>query len=377
MVNETNIAQASGDVFLDNDKMNVAFLTFDWAWGTKPLQPNGCAWYRCLLPSREMKKYQWGTGIGFPGFNEEHGFGLMVEENRAIHGWDVIVFKLIMHQRILDVMEKAKKLGQMIVVDIDDWHDGLEKTNRAYDATDPEKNPENNRVIYNEIMKYADALIVSTPFLGDYYSAMNDNVYMVRNGIDLARWTQRDVKYTDKPTIGWVGATPWRSNDLQSVSDSVGKFINDNDLPFHHSGHVANGAELASNQLGIDTGKVTTMPLLPILDYPKLFPPIDIGIVPLSDVPFNHAKSYIKGLEYVAAGVPFIASWSPEYEFLANYGVGRIAKNKEEWDYHLGELMDPIMRKDEAAVNLENVRKLFTMENRGVEWNDVYRKIAG
>lgn len=354
---------------------NIAFLTFDWAWGTKPLQPNGCAWYRCLLPSRELKSRKWGTGIGFPGFNEDHGFGLMVEDDRAIHGWDVIVFKLIMHQRILDVMEKAKAMGQIIVVDIDDWHDGLAKTNRAYEVTDPEKNIENNRDIYNQIISMADALIVSTPFLGDYYSRMNKNVYMVRNGIDLHRWKQKPVEFTEKPVIGWVGATPWRSSDLESVADSVGSFINENKLQFHHSGHLQVNAAHAADQLGISRDITSTLPLLPILDYPKLFGPIDIGIVPLNRVEFNHAKSFIKGLEYVAAGVPFVASWSPEYEFLAEYGVGRVANNKAEWDYHLNELMDPVMRRDEAEVNLENVKKLFTMEKRGDEWNHVYRSI--
>jgi len=376
-VAEINIEQVSGDMSIQDDKVNIAFLTFDWAWGTKPLQPNGCAWYRCLLPSRELKNFNWGTGIGFPGFNDEHGFGLMVEDSRAIHGWDVIVFKLIMHKRVLEVMHRAKAMGQLIVVDVDDWHDGLEKTNRAYQATDPATNPENNRDIYNEIMRLADAIVVSTPFLGDYYSSINPNVYMVKNGIDLHRWKQREINYKDKPTIGWVGATPWRSSDLESVANSVGKFINKNDLKFHHSGHVMKNAAFAADQLGISRERTTLAPLLPILDYPKLFQPIDIGIVPLNNVPFNYAKSYIKGLEYAAAGVPFIASWSPEYEFLAGHGVGRVASSPEEWEYHLEELMDPIMRRDEAEFNLENVKKLFTMQCRGPEWNAVYRSILG
>jgi hypothetical protein len=34
------------------------------------------------------------------------------------------------------------------------------------------------------------------------------------------------------------------------------------------------------------------------------------------------------------------------------------------------------MRKDEAEINLENVKKLFTMEKRGPEWDYVYRSIA-
>ena len=118
------------------------------------------------------------------------------------------------------------------------------------------------------------------------------------------------------------------------------------------------------------------MPMAPILDYPKLFPPIDIGIVPLNDLPFNHAKSFIKGLEYAAAGVPFIASNSPEYKYLADLGVGRVASNREEWLYHLEELLNPQMRKDEAVINYEIIKDKFSMEVRGSDWNDVMERIA-
>ena len=43
-------------------KPTVAFLTYDWSWGTKPLQPNGCAWYRCFLPMQQLKEKGWEVG---------------------------------------------------------------------------------------------------------------------------------------------------------------------------------------------------------------------------------------------------------------------------------------------------------------------------
>jgi len=114
--------------------------------------------------------------------------------------------------------------------------------------------------------------------------------------------------------------------------------------------------------------------MLPISDYPKLFKPIDIGLVPLNDVRFNDAKSYIKGLEYAAAGIPFIASPSPEYVELANAGIGRIARNWDDWEYHFDELRDPQKRIDDVEVNLENLKN-FTVKARGSEWNSTLRYI--
>ena len=68
-------------------KPTLCFLTYDWSWGTTPLQPNGCAWYRCLLPMKELEKKGWEVGMGFPGFSEEHGFGLLIPDKKAIHGF--------------------------------------------------------------------------------------------------------------------------------------------------------------------------------------------------------------------------------------------------------------------------------------------------
>ena len=101
---------------------------------------------------------------------------------------------------------------------------------------------------------------------------------------------------------------------------------------------------------------------------------MDIGIVPLSNIPFNHAKSFIKGLEYAAAGVPFISSYSPEYQYLADNGIGRIANTQDEWMRHFDELKNLQVRRDEIAHNYELLEN-FTMEKRGADWDATFRHI--
>ena len=354
-------------------KPTIAFLTHDWAWGTDPLQPNGCAWYRCVLPSHELNKLGWSTTVGFPGFNTKRGFGLLIEGNKAVHGWDIVVFKLLMQKEVLESIKLAQSTGQKIVVDVDDWFDGLSKSNRAHAATDPKNNPNSNREIYKEIILSADAVITSTPFLKDYYSKLRKNVFLVRNGIDLNRWKRKQLNVTKRPRIGWVGATHWRSNDLEQLNSFFGSYISLRNLYFQHSGHIPN-APPAAELLGINEKFVKTLPLVPILGYPNLFKDIDVGIVPLNNVEFNHAKSFIKGLEYAAAGVPFVSSPSPEYEYLASEGIGRIARTTNEWVYHLDELLDASMRRDEMEEHYSILPK-FSMEARGPEWSETFKFI--
>jgi len=353
----------------------VGYLTTDWAWGTQPLQPNGCAWYRCVLPGTELEKRGWVCGVGIPGYNEKDGFGMVTGKNKAIHGWDIVVMKLVMHRDVLENMDRAIELGQKVVVDVDDFFDGLAPTNRAFTTTDPNNSPDNNREIYAEIIKKSFAIICSTQFLFDYYSKIHKNVFLVRNAIDLQRYRPKNHMKVDyrKTTIGWVGATPWRSGDLEELSGFLNHYLLTNNINFHHSGHTEN-APTAASQLMIDEKLVSTMDLAPIANYPKMFANIDIGIVPLRDIEFNQAKSYIKGLEYVAAGVPFIASPAPEYKFLFDAGIGRIANTPEEWMYHFDELCNRKMRRDESQENLELISK-FSIKEQGDNWDATMRFI--
>lgn len=357
---------------------SVGFLTVDWAKGTKPVEPNGCAWYRCYLPMLELEKIGWEVNIGFPEYHKDHGFGVFRSSEEVIFGWDIVVLKLIMLRSVSEILDKFERVnGQKVVVDVDDFFEGLQPSNYAYGSTDPEKHPDNNRQHYIDIIHKADAVITSTPFLYNYYK--NEvglpHVYLVRNAIDLPRWTQRKDHSRYLPTFGWVGATPWRSNDLETMQPFFGEFLEKNRLPFHHSGHIKEG-NWAQHQLGIpDSVKVTHSPRMQITKYPEMFRKIDVGIVPLNDLPFNHAKSTIKGLEYSAAGIPFIASYSPEYEYFAENGIGRCAHNPEEWLEHLEAMIDPRTRKEDVERNLENIKKYHTIEIRAQEWDNVFKQI--
>jgi glycosyltransferase involved in cell wall biosynthesis len=327
---------------------------------------------------KQLKEHGWESGIGIPGFNPEHGFGILIPDEKAIHGWDIIVLKLIMLERVVDQVRQARENGQKVVVDIDDHMEGLEETNLAYKTTHPDANPNNNREHYIAIMEQADALITSTPFLYDFYKNKYPEkpIYLIRNGIDIDRWSVRDRDHKGRlPTFGWVGATTWRSGDLEILNPFFGEFLKKKHLRFHHAGNIINAPTPAS-QIGIDKSIFTSEPMKTMLNITELYSrKIDVGIVPLRDVPFNHAKSYLKGMEYAAAGVPFIATGLPEYQLLADGGVGRIANTSEEWLSHMEELLDPAVRKEERERQFETLKEKFSMTQRGLDWMQVMEEI--
>lgn len=355
--------------------LTIGFISQDWSKYEGARVPNGCTWYRCTLPAHALNGLGHLAHVGTAATLEGKKFGLLDDENRIATGHKILVFKLPMHISHLEGAQMAMAAGQKIVVDIDDWFDNLPETNRARQATDPEANPQNNRNIYFSVIELAHALICSTPFLRDFYASKYPGkpIFMVRNSIDIDRWPVRNTRKR-LPSIGWVGATPWRANDLEQLSGFFNDYLVSRNNDFHHSGHIP-GAPVAANLLGIVSKTSTIQPMAPITQLPELFKNIDIGIVPLNNIEFNYAKSYLKGLEYAAAGIPFVSSYSPEYQFLADCGVGRVAKNDAEWVAHLDELQEFRARDDEAKLNREIVEEEFSIRSKTPEWVDVFTRI--
>ena len=349
--------------------MSVAFVTRDFTGEFPDLVPGGCCYYRCYLPAFTLKER---TAVGLPEFDPIRGFGVKESKSTGLFGFSTVVLKLLMDRWTPRQMELAQALGQRIVVDIDDYYEGLTPANAAYAITNPENNKTTNREHYEKVIERADLLTVSTPFLLEHYSKKHTNVKMVRNGVNLQQFKPRKQR-DRKPVIGWVGAVNFRNNDLEQLSEWLPDFLDKHDLMFHHAGHADN-APLFEDVTGVNPNRVTRSPLLPINHYAEGFQ-FDIGIVPLSDIPFNHAKSNIKGLEYVAAGIPFVSSYAPEYMELAATGVGRVAWDATGWVNWMTELLDYNNRKTQARSNLAIVKEHWAIDSRIHDWQTALNTI--
>lgn len=362
---------------MPNFELGVGFASTDWSRVDDGIAPNGCTWYRCMLPARQLVKAKIASDVGFLNVRPNGMFAIQRPGDNRSRPYRVIVLKVIMNRFALDGMEMAQSKGQKIVVDVDDLFDEIHETNMAHQSTDKNKDRDNNREIYKQILAKADAIICSTPFIHDYYKVLfpDKPLFMIRNSIDSDRWTRLNAVQR-QPIIGWLGATPWRSLDLEQLKDFFAEYIESRDLTFHHAGHLI-WAPPAFVKLGIANKKrVTASGMVPLYELPNVYANFDIGIVPLNDIPFNRAKSYIKGLEYAAAGIPFVASALPEYEYLAEQGVGRVAHNKKEWIKSFDELMDFDMRQDESIINREIIDEEFTIEASAQQWVSTFRQIA-
>jgi glycosyltransferase involved in cell wall biosynthesis len=102
---------------------------------------------------------------------------------------------------------------------------------------------------------------------------------------------------------------------------------------------------------------------------------LDVGMVPLAPTAFNTAKSRLKGIEYMAAGVAWVSSPREEYRKLnRESGCGLLADNPKQWYQHLKRLMDDeALRKEQVEMGREFM-KTQTIQAHAHEWAEAWQR---
>lgn len=349
--------------------------------GVERLQYGGTFYMRGALPATEMANHGFDTHLAWQFQVAPDGHLRTLDMHGEWHDPDVVYQQRWMHEDAASQFQRARATGQKIVGDVDDDFWSLTKTNVAYYTTDPVKNPTFNRDHYWNGLGACDAITVSTESLRKRVARLNVPTFVVRNAIDMTQWEQNDPG--EDGFISWIGGIQWRSHDLHQLRcANLAKFLFDQGLGMYHGGDSrVPGVPKFYEQIGIDPTQIkcAVAPLCPIWDYPKLWAPVNVSLVPLERCAFNYAKSWLKALESCAAGVPYIVSAKfPEQDLLIAEGTaGRVARNDKpaQWIAHLTELLDPDVRRAEGKIN-RSVAERHDIRLRWTDWAEVYEQIA-
>jgi glycosyltransferase involved in cell wall biosynthesis len=287
------------------------------------------------------------------------GNSLTVQDSdEVVHYPDVLLMQRLMHGGLDKSINIGRANGQIVVNDIDDWYWGLDPRNAAFKASHPKFNKKENTIFYKQVIGASDYVTVSTPYLADRVKSFAGGpIVVMKNYVDVARFTRRAVVDTLTPEVGWAGSTDHRSGDLEILRGVVNQLVTNKDIAMVHGGHLPTSPSFAS-QVGVPEDSVRCIQRTDHDGYPTLLD-FDIGLVPLRDTPFNHAKSDIKGLEYAASGIPFIAAGLTSYAQLAKDWEGRgmyIAKRPSDWSRLIKLLSNYETRRDSAEAAYARVK---------------------
>lgn len=297
---------------------------------------------------------------------------------------DTYVFQRRMEQTAGAAIRQLRRLGKHTVYELDDNYDCLPESSPGQKVL--RRHSDRLRVEWmNEAIQWADVVTVSTPGLADWYSQYNDNVVVLPNYLDWEMWREVPLQCeVERPRVrvGWMGWLEWRGGDLECLRSWIGGWLREHpDVDFvsigerhgnakalRKSGHVS-----VHDYLDIPKRQRVTVKAAPFQDLAKITATIDIGLVPLEINAFNQCKSYLKGLEYAAAGIPCIASPSEQYREFVREGVdGFLASEPEEWMGRLDELVgDDELRRNMGRAAREKAASL-TIQKEWRQWETAW-----
>lgn len=222
---------------------------------------------------------------------------------------DVLVFQRTSSPAVVALIPTLQARGHAVVVDVDDDLAAVHHANVAAGAEMPR--------LVARACQQADLVIVSTPALAARY-APHGRVRVLENCVPGAILSM--PRSSDGRTVGWGGFTGTHPGDLAVTRGGVQDALERTGARFHVVGPPVGVRE----QLGLADEPSATGPLTRVgeFEYERALGQLDVGIVPLADTRFNGAKSWLKGLQYAARGVPFVASNVAEYRRLGAVGVG-------------------------------------------------------
>jgi glycosyltransferase involved in cell wall biosynthesis len=300
------------------------------------------------------------------GIREHRGTAVLreriVERMVAPVDADVVVFQRPPHRDTISFIEQYQRMGVAVVVDVDDDLRAVHPQNAAYPLHAGLVHPDVHAKFTARCCALADLVTVSTPALAERYGA-HGRVAVLPNAVPAAILDYPSL--SDGHTIGWAGRVATHPGDLEVTRGGVGEALDD--WRFEVIGEAAGVREA----LGLPGEPDETPWIESVEDYHLALGRLTVGIVPLGNTAFNAAKSWLKGLEMAARGVPFVASPRVEYSAL---GLGILAADRSRnWRSAVRQLIaDESLRYEMAEQGREVVRSRHLYETRGPDWTEAW-----
>ena len=293
--------------------------------------------------------------------------GFFQFQMKTIPSADIYVLQQRPEKEWLKLIPFLKDRGKIVVCETDDYYLGIPTWHPAYEPTRPLVKD------LHKIYSLSDAMTVSTPFLEEAYRRYNDKVFLLPNYWQEEMWAEIPEKNWERLRIGWMGISRMRPSDMQVLKGVIGPFLKRHpEVDF-----VAAGDPLVHDIWDIPEGQRISLPRVHLPQTPKLMQ-FDIGLVPLSDHDFNQGKSYLKGMEYNIAGIPYVASPTRPYKEYTDEGKnGFLAKRAHDWARHLERLVSDDNLRREMGVMAARKASAFKIADHAYKWNEVYSSLLG
>lgn len=254
-----------------------------------------------------------------------------------------------------------KQTKAKLIFDFDDsiW---LQDENPSQSFFQKLKNPAKT----GTIISYCDLIVAGNEYLADYAKGFNKNVVIVPTTIDTNQYQWKETpKSKEGVCIGWSGSfstIKHFESALEPLKQLKAKYAE------HIYFKVIGDGSYTNEEL--DVKGLTWKSATEVSDLCE----INIGIMPLPDDDWSRGKCGLKGLQYMALGIPTIMSPVGVNADIIQDGVnGMLAATTEEWVAKLSQLIeDAELRMRIGEAGKQTVIKDFSVEANKEKWLGVF-----
>lgn len=216
----------------------------------------------------------------------------------------------------------------------------------------------------------AEMAFCGNAYLADYARPLCPRIEIVPTVVDASVYRPHpDGRQVDGPVrIGWIG-TPSTWNEYLWPM-----------LPLLSQVAAAGGGRVAA--MGADR-QAQPNPLLDLVEWSEqsevpFLQGIDIGVMPLTDTPWSRGKCGYKLIQYMACGLPVIASPVGVNAEIVEHGVnGFLASSEAEWrDALVTLLCDPDLRRRMGLEGRRKVEEHYSLQVWGPKVARMLRDVA-
>lgn len=338
-----------------------------------PSDVEGCGYYRLIWPTMFLKSQGHDIRIIHPSQKHRSVKGVIDADDELVSivapkDADVIVLQRVTSKYLIRAAEIWRANGIAVVVDIDDDLSVIDPNNPAWHILHPDTKGNVAEYDWHNAQRFAEAVTyvtVSTDSLLKKYAPHGRGV-VLHNCVPEVTTTIRHDETVN--LIGWGGNARTHPTDPREVGPAIARLQRDGyDFRIIGPSYKAKAAFMLERDPDVTGG-------VPLTRWFHELTKLSVGIAPLADTKFNHAKSWLKMLEYAAVGVPSVGSPRMEYRRLHTMGIGLLADSPKDWYRHVRRLVsDEQMRSDLSVHGRNVVREQLTIEGNAWRWWEAWQ----
>ncbi len=317
-----------------------------------------------LRPSFRQRVEMFGDLLRADGIETEvHKLPEGYIQRRNLFGRAAEFDAVLLHKKCLNLFDAycLRKKARKIIYDFDDAV--------MYKASRPESEHTSHMRLFSRTVRLADCVIAGNEYLAAQARRFSSNVHIIPTGLAVDDYKTNAVKPNDgKVRLVWIGSTATLRylEQLRPVLEEVGRRFD----------HVV---------LRIICDSFFTLENMPVEEcrwsletQAADLATSNIGLAPLPDNRFTRGKCAYKILQYMAAGLPTIASpVEANRQYIEDSGAGLLAENADQWLENIDMLVsDARLRNKMAEAGAEFVKQ-FDRSVLGAKLSSIIKAYVG